>query len=460
MLPYSPLHHLLLADVGEPARHDERATSPTSRSPTATTTRSSASRGIADLFLVHDRPIHTRTDDSVVRARGRADGAPAPLARLRPGEHAAAGPGAARRSSPAAPSSRARSASPRATRAWVGHHVGDLRNYETLRVVHARAIAHFERLFAVDPEVVAHDLHPDYLSTRYALERDGRRARRRAAPPRAPRRVPGRARRDRPGGRARSTTARGYGPDGTVWGGELLVGDLRGFERVGHLRAGPAAGRRPRRARAVADGVRVAGRRRRVPSRRLPAALAGEVDRGDVAGGRRPRRRRASRRPSTTSAGRLFDAVAALCGLRAARHLRGPGGDRARGRLRPGRARRLRDPVRRRRSCSTRAPRSARSRATSRAGVAVGRRRGALPPRPRRGDRARRARSPPSATASTASSSPAASSRTASCSSARARCSSARACACSCPARLPPGDGGIAYGQAAVAAAVTENHLH
>ena len=60
-------------------------------------------------------------------------------------------------------------------RAWVGHHIGDLKNFETLTSFR-EGVAHFERLFAVEPAVVAHDLHPDYLSTRYALERDGPRA--------------------------------------------------------------------------------------------------------------------------------------------------------------------------------------------------------------------------------------------------------------------------------------------
>ena len=57
-------------------------------------------------------------------------------------------------------------------RAWVSHHIGDLENYETLRSF-TEGVEHFERLFAVTPEVVAHDLHPEYLSTKYALERDG-----------------------------------------------------------------------------------------------------------------------------------------------------------------------------------------------------------------------------------------------------------------------------------------------
>ena len=69
-----------------------------------------------------------------------------------------------------APSSRAPSALPRADRAWPSHHIGDLKNLETLYSFR-EGVEHFERLFAVEPRVIAHDLHPDYLSTRYALER-------------------------------------------------------------------------------------------------------------------------------------------------------------------------------------------------------------------------------------------------------------------------------------------------
>ena len=80
------------------------------------------------------------------------------------------------------------------TRAWPSHHIGDLENWETLRSFR-EAVEHFERVFAVEPEVVAHDLHPEYLSTKDALERDGVTHVRRPAPPRPPGRLPGRARR-------------------------------------------------------------------------------------------------------------------------------------------------------------------------------------------------------------------------------------------------------------------------
>ena len=77
--------------------------------------------------------------------------------------------------------------------AWVGHHIGDLENFETLRSF-VEGIEHFQRLFAIEPRIVAHDLHPDYLSTKYALDREARGAARRPTPSCAPRRLPGRAR--------------------------------------------------------------------------------------------------------------------------------------------------------------------------------------------------------------------------------------------------------------------------
>ena len=117
------------------------------------------------------------------------------------------------------------------------------------------------------PEVVAHDLHPDYLSTTYALAREGvehvavqhHHAHLAAVLAEHGERGPA---------IGAIYDGTGYGPDGTVWGGELLAGDLDGFERAGAPVAGADARRRPRRAPAVADGLRVAGRGRRAPSPR------------------------------------------------------------------------------------------------------------------------------------------------------------------------------------------------
>ena len=91
------------------------------------------------------------------------------------------------------------------------------------------------------PEVVAHDLHPEYLSTKYALDLDRCRADRGAAPPRAHRVLPGRQRRTRARSSGSPSTAPGYGTDGTLWGGEFLLADLAGFQRAGAPGAGPDA---------------------------------------------------------------------------------------------------------------------------------------------------------------------------------------------------------------------------
>ena len=256
------------------------------------------------MFLLHDRAIHMRTDDSVVRAvRGR----PAVLRRSRGyvPDGLVLPVAAGSRCSPAAPSSRTPSASP-GPAAWVGHHVGDLKNYETLTSFTA-GVEHFERLFAVAPEVVAHDLHPSYPSTSYALEREGVSLDRRPAPSRAPGRRPRRARRDGPAVGAIFDGAARHRRHGL--GRRAARRRPADFERVGHLfpvrlPGGDAAVREPWRM-ACAWLSRGGGRA-------LPRPA-----------GHRPRRWRRARlvasgvaSPLTTSAGRLFDAVSALCGVR------------------------------------------------------------------------------------------------------------------------------------------------
>src|SRR6476469_1590927 len=136
----------------------------------------------------------------------------------------------------------------RGERAWVSHHIGDLKNYETLRSFTV-GIEHFERLFAVSPEVVAHDLHPEYLSTKYALEREGvelvgvQHHHAHLAACLAEHGESGPA-------VGAIFDGTGYGGDGTVWGGELLLGGLAGCERVVllfpvRLPGGDAAVRQP-----------------------------------------------------------------------------------------------------------------------------------------------------------------------------------------------------------------------
>jgi hydrogenase maturation protein HypF len=194
------------------------------------------------------------------------------------------------------------------TRAWVGHHIGDLRNEETLRSF-TEGVAHFEELFAVTPEVVAHDLHPDYLSTTYALAREGvahvavqhHHAHLAAVLAEHGERGPA-------VGAIYDGT--GYGSDGTVWGGELLAGDLRGFARAGAL--WPV--RLPGGDRAVRQPWRMACAWLVAAQDGEPAPLPGIEPRAWHAVAQLARTGLAA--PLTTSMGRLFDAVAALCGLR------------------------------------------------------------------------------------------------------------------------------------------------
>ncbi len=268
--------------------------------------------GIADGFLTHDRPIHTRTDDSVVRAR--RSGAPLLLRRSR--GHV---PASTDLPLPAPPlvacgaELKATFCVAKGTRAWVGHHIGDLQNLETLTSFR-EGIAHFEALFAVTPEVVVHDLHPDYLSTAYALQREG--VERVAVQHHHAHLAACLAEHGETGPAIGAIfDGTGLGTDGTIWGGELLVGDLAGFERVGHLHpvrlpGGDQAVREPWRmacswlAEAVGEQPQ------------LPATLAGVVDpTAWTAVARMARTGFAA--PVTTSMGRLFDAVAALAGVRA-----------------------------------------------------------------------------------------------------------------------------------------------
>jgi hydrogenase maturation protein HypF len=315
MLPYSPLHHLLLADAAVPL---VMTSGNVSDEPIAYRDEDALARlaGIADLFLMHDRPIETRTDDSVVRtvASGTTR---RPLLVRRSRGHVPASlrlPVAAARPILACGAELKNTfCVAREGQAWVGHHIGDLENWETLRSF-TEGIDHFERLFAVEPAVVAHDLHPEYLSTKYAVERQGvdlvgvqhHHAHLAACLAEHGERGPA---------VGAIFDGTGYGVDATIWGGELLHGDLLGFERDGALwpvpmPGGAAAIREPWRM-ACAWLCEIEGE---VPC--MPSALVGKVE-PDSWGAVARLARSGVATPVTTSVGRLFDAVSALCGVRA-----------------------------------------------------------------------------------------------------------------------------------------------
>jgi hydrogenase maturation protein HypF len=266
--------------------------------------------GIVDATLTHDRPIHTRTDDSVVRLfRGREypvrrsrgyvpHPVPLPVALDRP----VLGCGAELKNT---------FCLARGRHAFLSHHIGDLENYETYRS-YVEGIAHFRRLFDITPEVVAHDLHPQYLSTSYARELDGvellavQHHHAHVASCLADNGETGPA-------IGVALDGLGYGTDGTIWGGEFLLTDLAGFRRLGHLEPVPMPGgataiRQPwRMAAAYLDAAYPEGPPDGLDvTRRHPEQWVAVVamTRGGL------------NSPLTSSAGRLFDAVSAILGVR------------------------------------------------------------------------------------------------------------------------------------------------
>jgi hydrogenase maturation protein HypF len=325
MLPYTPLHHVLLSDFaracGEPQRPLVVTSGNVSDDPIAYRDEDAIERlaPIADLFLLHDREIRTRADDSVVRTVSRCDPprrvplvlrrsrglVPAPLALpVAPGRSLLAC-GAEQKSTFCLAGGRG------SVRAWVGHHIGDLEQWATLQA-YTDGIAHFQALFAVTPELVVHDLHPGYLSTSYALQRTGvdhlgvQHHHAHLAACLAEHGQTGPA-----VGAIYDGT--GLGEDGAVWGGELLCGDLHGFTRDGALRAvampgGVAAIRQPWRM--AAAWLREAFGEPRPLPRRLRGAVSAERWEaiGSIAAGPEVS-------PPTTSMGRFLDAVGAMCGL-------------------------------------------------------------------------------------------------------------------------------------------------
>jgi hydrogenase maturation protein HypF len=309
MLPYTPLHHLLLEQAGRPIV----ATSGNiSDEPIAYRDADAASRlaAIADAFLVHDRAIHIRADDSVARSvvgrqvvlRRSRGYAPEPLRVGHEFPRPVLACGAELKNT---------FCLAKGDRAFVSHHIGDLENAETLAAF-TDGIGHYRRLFDIEPQVVAHDLHPDYLSSKFAADLTGielvgvQHHHAHIASCLADNDADGPVI-----GVAFDGT--GYGMDGTIWGGEFLVADLAGFDRVGCLEpvpmpGGAAAIRQPWRMAAVhlsaayPDGVPadMAVRRRNEQNWAAVTAMAG----------------RGLNSPLTSSAGRLFDGAAALIGVR------------------------------------------------------------------------------------------------------------------------------------------------
>ncbi len=310
MLPATPLHHLLMVDFGSEvvATSGNVSDEPIVIDEHAAVTRLA---GIADLFLVHDRPIVRPVDDSVVRivagrpqilrlARGYA---PASVveAKIPPGILALGG--------------HLKSAIAISTGSGVvaGQHVGDLSTGEA-RDAHAQNRADLVNLHAVTPRVVVRDLHPDYHTSRIA---DGTGLPVVAVQHHLAHVAAGMAEHGlSPPVLGVAWDGTGYGLDGTIWGGEFLLVTADGWRRVAHLRpfrlpGGEAAVREPRRS---AFGLLAAAFGDDVSSMTglSPVAAFSTAERATLL----TMIRREVNAPLTTSAGRLFDAVAAIVGLR------------------------------------------------------------------------------------------------------------------------------------------------
>ena len=310
MLPYTPLHYLLL-DHGFTAL--VMTSGNLSEEPICIDNEDAFERleGIADYFLVHNRDIYLRSDDSIVRrsagetrfVRRSRGWVPVPVF-LKKSQPSVLACGAELKNTVCLT---------KEDRAFVSQHIGDLENLETCGFLEL-TVGHLERILDVRPEIVACDLHPDYLSTRYAERQEGVEpvkvqhhhahivsclAENRAEGP-----VIGLA-----------FDGTGYGTDGCIWGGEVLIAETDRFDRVAHLDYVPMPGsaaaiKEPFRM-AVSYLYRTFGEA--FLEMNLPFLSGAQPQRTDVL---IRMVEKGVNTPLTSSLGRLFDGVASIAGLR------------------------------------------------------------------------------------------------------------------------------------------------
>jgi hydrogenase maturation protein HypF len=316
MLPYTPLHYLLL----EPAPGFPDVLVMTSgnlsEEPIAYDDEDAMVRlsTITDSFLTHNRPIHMRMDDSVTSISAKA---PAILRRAR---GYAPSPIILPREVPSILATGAELKNTfcltRQNQAFLSHHIGDLENYETLASFE-QGILHYQQLFRINPEVVACDLHPDYLATRYASERAQREnlplisVQHHHAHLAACLADNGIDHSEPVIGLCFDGT--GYGTDGAIWGGEVLVGSYQQYQRRFHLEytplpGGDAAVHRP--SRMALSWLRTLGMEWGPD---LPPVRDLCYEERTIISSQLEHK---INTPLTSSMGRLFDAVAALLGIR------------------------------------------------------------------------------------------------------------------------------------------------
>jgi hydrogenase maturation protein HypF len=314
MLPYTPMHHLLLKESGLPL---VMTSGNISEEPICKDNDEAVRRlsGIADYFLIHNRDIYARYDDSVTiiergdaqltrRARGYA---PYPVY-LTFNAKQVLGCGAEEKNT---------FCLTKDNYAFVSQHIGDMENMETMEHFE-NTLALYKKLFRIEPETIAYDLHPEYLSTKYALELGSLPSRLKLVPVQhhhahivscmADNKI------ESPViGVALDGT--GYGSDGHMWGGEFLVADYKGFQRLGHveylpLPGGTAAIKRPYRT-AIGYLIKLLGE----DSLNRKLAFLKKVDAVEIELIKR-QLQTGLNSPLSSSMGRLFDAVSAMIGIR------------------------------------------------------------------------------------------------------------------------------------------------
>ena len=343
MLPYTPLHYLLFGDHDSAFTALVMTSGNLSEDPIATDNNEARERlsTLADAFLMHNRDIHIRCDDSVVRVFTIYRLLKSQRGGLGTSHHEHAGL-LDHRGTSIYPIRRSRGYSPFPVKlpmdapqllaagselkntfcitnrnyAFLSHHIGDMENYETLRSFE-QGVEHFEKLFRVKPDAIAHDLHPDYLATRYALDRAEREnipaigVQHHHAHVAACMAEHGLDGTSPVIGVAFDGT--GYGEDGAIWGGEILIADYKSYQRRFHLEyfplpGGDAAIKRPARtALALLWSLGLEW-----DERLSPAAEFCAEDQVTL----RAQLERKINTPMTSSMGRLFDAAAALADVR------------------------------------------------------------------------------------------------------------------------------------------------
>ena len=325
MLPYTPLHHILLRDIGLPL---VMTSGNLSEEPIAKDNDEALRRlsGIADYFLVHNRDIYSRYDDSVVmvergtsqllrRARSYAP-YPIPL------------PFKSRQVLGCGAEDKNTFCLTKDNYAFVSQHIGDMENVETLEHFD-NTVSLYKRLFHIEPEIIAHDLHPDYLTTKYAQELGA--AGMKLVPVQHHHAHIASCLADNGlEGPVIGVTfdGTGMGADGKIWGGEFLVADYRSYRRAGHLEylplpGGDAAIKKPYRTGIGyiltllgEDALNaVIATLNQVKGKQSQPASIGRVTEVEIEVIKRQIERKINS-PVTSSMGRLFDAISALLGIR------------------------------------------------------------------------------------------------------------------------------------------------